>query len=173
MDDALSTRALMERVNALERQLQQADDIRQIERLKYLYCMYNDGGWKGYGPTHSGRYEDIFAEDIVWDGRPNFPIVSGREDVLKYFRDCQTVPFAYHGAMNPMLTINGNVAEGHWHLFAYATMPDGNSRWVLANHIDKYVRTSDGWRYKEIRADVARTWIDEAGGKGSESERLL
>ncbi len=149
--------------DGIEARLRRVEDILAIQRLKALYCRYNDGGWEEKGGTHRGPTADLFVEDGVWDGRPLLPLAEGRDAVRELMVNFRAVPYVVHNVMNPIIDINGDEAEGEWHAIGCATMPDGVSRWLLAYYLERYVRTEHGWKYKSMRVVTSRTWAEPSG----------
>lgn len=164
MKASVSNEEILRRLDLIDRRLDMEEDIRAIQDLKYRYCRFNDGGWDGQGPSHMGPFEELFVEDSVWDGRPHFPRIEGLPAILEFFHGNRVIPFAIHYAANPLIKIDGSIGQGHWHMIARVTLPGDDARWVLANHIDEYVRTLSGWKYKSISTEVARTWVDPDDG---------
>lgn len=171
MNSNASVEQLAKRVEQLESRLRRTEDIQQIQELKMLYCKYCDGGWEGQGPSHMGPVADLFVEDGVWDGLPYLPRFEGRQAVRQYFEDNRAVPFAIHKVMNPVIEIEGDEANGHWHVIACFTSATGDSGWIMGVYKERYVRTTQGWRYKSIRAEIARTW-PQPGGWGDIGKAL-
>lgn len=161
--------ALTERINVLEARLRILDDIEQIKELKKLYCKFCDGGWEPHGPSHMGPVDELFVEDAVWDGSPNLPTFRGRKAIRDFIvGQREVMPFALHYVMNSLITVRNDEAAGHWHTIGCFTFADGEARWIIGNYVEEYVRTSDGWRYKSIRAEIARTWSQPTGwGEGT------
>ncbi len=171
MNDNAAIKQLTMRVEQLESRLRHAEDIQKIHELKMLYCQYCDGGWDGQGPSHMGPVADLFVEDGVWDSQPYLPRVEGREALRQFFEGCRAVPFAIHKVMNPMIEIDGDEASGHWHVISCFTSAAGDSGWVMGIYKERYVRTAQGWRYKSIRGEIARSWL-QPGGWGDINKAL-
>lgn len=137
-------------MRGLEETVRYLADLEEIRMLKYKYCRYNDGGWKGQPLSHQGPSADLFTEDGVWDGSP-LAKAEGREEVRKLFAQFAAQPVAYHAVMNPIIEIDGDTATGHWHLIGCGLMLDNESVLGIAGYEDEYVRTPEGWRIKLMR----------------------
>jgi hypothetical protein len=134
----------------LETKIQYLVDLEEIKMLKYKYCFYNDGGWVGQPLSHQGPSADLFTEDGVWDGSPLVK-AEGREEIRKLFAAFADLQLAYHAVMNPMITIEGDTAEGYWHLITAGVGVNGQSSFGVRAYQDEYVRTPEGWRIKLMR----------------------
>jgi hypothetical protein len=147
-------------------------DLEEIKLLKYRYCRYNDGGWPAQPRSHQGPSADLFTEDGVWDGRPAAPLAEGREAIRKLFSDLAALPLAYHTVMNPIIEIDGDAAQAHWHIISAGESVRGEASLSILAYEDEYVRTSAGWRIKLMRLIVGRTAILPCAW-GSTDPRLL
>jgi hypothetical protein len=150
---------------SLELRVRLLEDIEEIRKLKARYCRFQDGGWAEHGPTHMGPSADLFVEDGVFDGRPLMPLAEGREAIRTLFLNYRAVPFALHHVMNPLIEVQGDHGEGHWHLIVCATQPDATSHCILGSYLEEYVRTPVGWRFKTMRVVIARAF-EQVGGWG-------
>lgn len=133
----------------LEANIRHLLDLEEIKKLKYLYCRYNDGGWRSQPVSHQGPSHELFTEDGVWDGSPIVK-AEGREEIRKLFDHFAQQPMAYHAVMNPIIEIDRDFARGHWHLVAAGILPDDGSTLAMAGYEDEYVRTPAGWRIKRM-----------------------
>jgi len=149
-------------VKTLEAKIQYLVDLEEIKMLKYRYCRYNDGGWKGQPLSHQGPSADLFTEDGVWDGSPVVK-AEGREAIRKLFGSFAALPMAYHAVTNPMIEINGDTATGHWHLIGGGVGLNYASSLGIGGYEDEYVRTPQGWRIKLMRVIWGRRTIAPNG----------
>ena len=137
-------------MSELEANIRYLFDLEEIRKLKYLYCRYNDGGWRGQPLSHQGPSHELFTEDGIWDASP-IAKAEGREDIRKLFDHFAQYPMAYHAVMNPIIEIEGDFARAHWHLIGALRLPDDSSTLGMAGYEDEYVRTPEGWRIKLMR----------------------
>jgi hypothetical protein len=56
-------------------------------------------------------------------------------------------PFAFHSAATPLIRVNGDYAEGEWHLIA---LHNGRAFWSTGIYEDKFKRTAEGWRLAQV-----------------------
>jgi hypothetical protein len=144
------------RPTTLEERLQLVEDQQDIQRLMSLYCLYNDGGWEGQGPSHMGPSADLFVEDGVWDDCGPIGRAEGREAIRALFNSLRVVRYVSHNVMNPLIDVEGDTARGHWHLIALAKFPnergteDNDGHWSLGNYHVEFRRTTDGWRFTQM-----------------------
>lgn len=135
-------------------------DLEEIKSLKYKYCHYNDGGWPAQPQSHQGPSADLFTEDGVWDGSPGLPIAEGREEIRKLFaRFASLFPMAYHAVMNPMIRIEGDTAQAHWHIMSASEIANGRASLSISAYDDEYVRTAAGWRIRRMRLLAGRSTV--------------
>ena len=135
---------------SVEERIRRIEDYQAILDLKGRYCNACDGGWEH--PSHDfDALAELFTEEAVWDGRPGLPLAEGREairDVMKNFRD--KLPFIIHHVMNPVITIDGDTATGHWHgIIHYRRSKGASTSFVL--YEETYARTDQGWRIRSLR----------------------
>ena len=144
---------MKETTRSVEERLQLLEDIQEINTLKARYCHACDG-FRG-GPTHD--YEGVaacFTEDGVWDPTPLLPKAQGRQAIREMIRSHQTMPFAMHNAVNPVIEVAGDTPTGKFNVIVMVTSADRKAHWVFAHYEDQFVRTPDGWRIQYLRALV-------------------
>ena len=135
--------------DSLEARVRRIEDYQTILDLKGRYCNACDGGWDR--PSHDFKaVTELFTEDAVWDGRPGLPLAEGREaigEMMMAFR--AKLPFIIHHVMNPVITINGDTATGHWHAIIHYRRSKGAST-SYAIYEETYVRTDQGWLIQSL-----------------------
>lgn len=147
---------------SIEERLRLIEDRLDIDRLMSLYCLYNDGGWEGQGPSHMGPGADLFVEDGIWDCGP-IGKAEGRESIRAFFKGARAVPYVTHNVMNPLIVVDGDVAHANWHSIAFAKFPNGmgtedkDGHWSLGNYIADLRRTEEGWRFSRVSFTFGRS----------------
>ncbi len=137
----------------IEQEIQLQRDIRAIAELKATYCNCADGGWDR--PSHNPeKVSALFIQDGVWDGGV-FGRYEGREAIYGYFKDCQRFPLGYHFVGNPIIKVDGDSAKGNWHLMAALNIDDNKGIFIGGIYDDEFVRTPEGWRFKELKVTTA------------------
>jgi hypothetical protein len=148
---------------SLEQRIQVLEDQHALAELKATYVNFNDGGWKG--PTHANpqAVAGLFTEDGTWDGRPSAGYARGRAEIQQLFEAFGAVRFILHYITNPMITIDGDEATGHWHALVAMTTPADQAMWIMGLYIDKFARTPEGWKFKSLRFETAAATAYELG----------
>jgi ketosteroid isomerase-like protein len=129
----------------LERRLRVLEDIEAIKQLKYRYADACDRGYD------TDTLADLFTADAIWDGGL-FGRYQGREAIREFFRGVSTdIPFAMHYMMNPIISVDGDEADGEWYLFQTCTFADGNTAiWGAARYDEQYRRVDGGWKFSRV-----------------------
>jgi ketosteroid isomerase-like protein len=147
----------------IEERLRALEDREELIKLKARYVNLNDGGWQGPTHTDPDAVADMFVDDGIWDGSPNAGYAQGRAEIKALFERFRAVKFIVHYVTNPLIEVDGDTANGHWHALVTSTMPDGTALWILGLYKEQYVRTSRGWRIKVLRFETAVTAPYESG----------
>jgi len=150
-------------VQSLEQRIQKLEDEQSIAKLKATYVNYNDGGWKGPTHAHPQAVADLFVKDGSWDGRPSAAYVRGHEEIRRLFEEFGSVSFILHYITNPLINVDGDRADGHWHALVAMTTPDDRAVWAMGLYIDTFVRTDEGWKFETLRFEPAATTPYELG----------
>ena len=136
-----------------EEKVERLNAIEDIKQLKARYCQLCDAG---YDPDGIAA---MFVEDGVWDGGANFGCHTGRAAIHEFFSGISNdIVFAAHLVLNPIITVDGDSANGKWWLIMPCTTELGGgpkeARWLLAEYDDDYVRVDGTWYYKHLRIDL-------------------
>ena len=151
-----------------EEKVERLSAIEDIKQLKARYCQLCDAG---YDPDGIAA---MFVEDGVWDGGEQFGCHVGREAIHGFFSGVSSdIVFAAHLVLNPIITVDGDTANGKWWLIMPCTTELGGgpkeARWLLAEYDDDYVRVDGTWYYKHLRIDrQARQSARARSGDGTE-----
>ena len=131
----------------LEQRIKTLEDIEAIKNLKRRYCTYCDDD---YG---AAALADLFMPDAtiitIWDdgirGRAD-----GQEEIRHFFQQAsQSLPFAVHMVLNPIIEVNGDKANGTWYLFQACTFSDGDRAvWGSARYDEEYARVDGQWKFQ-------------------------
>ncbi len=134
----------------LEQQVERLTAIEDIKQMKALYCHYCDNG---YDPEGIGS---LFVEDGIWDGA-DFGCHEGRAAIKEFFAGISgDIVFAGHLVLNPIITVDGDTANGKWWLIMPCTTNlEGKkeARWLAAEYDDDYVTINGKWLFKHLRLD--------------------
>ena len=130
----------------IERRLKALEDVEEIKRLKHRYCAYCDDNYDADGIA------SLFTEDAIWDGGM-MGRAEGRDGIRDFFTGSpESMTFAVHMVMNPIIEVDGDTAKGTWYLFQACTFAEGNRAvWGSARYNEDYVRVDGAWRFKHLR----------------------
>lgn len=148
MDEITELRA---EIAALRRQIQAADDYRELVNLQGAYGYYVDKGlWD--------KAADLFAQDgtIEIAGRGVFV---GRERVREYLK---CLPAYGHGVifnhmqLQPVLHIDSEAgtARGRWRTLMMVGFLGKEGRWGEATYENAYVREDGKWRIASLHGVI-------------------
>ena len=145
------TQSLEARIEQLERRLDAAESLQQIQTLKAHYGTITDRRYTGDGAAPLEQLEaiarevsELFSEDGVWDGGERLGRCVGREAIRQRFLE-PTLDFAWHFFVKPQILVDGDTASGTWDIFAPCTAPGGRAYWMTGVEHDRYVRVDCRW----------------------------
>lgn len=144
-------------MSTLEERIRLIEDLEQIKRLKADYCYYAD--IRNESDDRARKFGALFAIDGVWDvghKRCTGPAEIAAELLClpKIFR----LKTGIHFAINPRIDLDGDRATGTWHLLIPVVPSDQSTPvWNGGVYFEKYIRTPDGWRFRDVRLTAAFT----------------
>ena len=143
---------------SLEARVQRLEDIEALKQLKFRYAAYCDDDYDADGLV------PLFTEKAIWDGGP-MGRFEGHEALHAFFSSAdQTVPFAIHHVLNPIIEIDGDRATGRWYLWQPCTFAEGEQAlWMAAVYDDVYRREGEVWRFEHVRIELRMLSPYEAG----------
>lgn len=137
----------------IEQRLQVLEDVEAIKRLKAAYAHAADAKYTSdhrkkpqADIDHYARIQaDLFTEDAVWDGRPQWEHSVGREAFYAVART-SVWSMATHYFTMPHIEVAGDGASGTWSLWQTGTMEATNRAMIMAavTH-DTYRRVAGRW----------------------------
>lgn len=137
----------------VEQRLQVLEDVEAIKRLKAAYAHAADAK---YTRDHRKKPQaeidyyarlqaDLFTEDAVWDGRPQWEHSVGREAFYAVART-SVWSMATHYFTMPHITVEGDGASGTWYLWQTGTIETTNRAMIMAAVTqDTYRRVLGRW----------------------------
>jgi hypothetical protein len=135
--------------------LQRLEDRCAIADLKARYVDAADGGWTGE-PAHDGdTIASLFVEDGVWDAGEMGRGV-GHAGIRAYFAAVEDFPLVFHHTSSARIHVEGDEASGRWHVMV-PLIDEGVSKLLIGIYDDRFVRTPEGWKFKELRFTPAST----------------
>lgn len=137
-----------------EERLQRLEDIQDITRLKTRYTELADSS--ADKPHTGGDIGAIFTNDALFHIVPTgAPPLIGSAAIAERFNDDTLYPFSYHLLGNPHIEVDGDSAQGRWHVTVALNRRDVGAMWTTAFYEDEFVRTPDGWRIKSLRCTAS------------------
>ena len=137
----------------LQQQVDRLTSIEAIKHLKAQYCAYCDDGYDADGIC------TLFEADGVFDGGEEFGRYQGHAAIHAFFTGVSSqIVFAAHLVLNPIISLDGDRANGKWWLLMPCTYrgegEPAEGRWLLSQYDDDYVRRDGVWRFQTLRAVV-------------------
>jgi uncharacterized protein (TIGR02246 family) len=131
--------------------VQRLEDIEEIRQLKARYCAFCDDGYDPEGIAA------LFTDDGIWDGGRTFGRAEGRDAIRAHFEAASSrISLARHQVMNPIISVDGDEATGHWLLFQPCTdARRDQALWLAATYDDRYRRQGGRWLIASTTIEVA------------------
>ncbi|MGE0679288.1 MAG: nuclear transport factor 2 family protein [Candidatus Binatia bacterium] len=134
----------------LKSRLETLEAIEAIKKLKARYCQCAD-------ERDAEGYANLFTEDGVFEGGA-FGRGQGRAGVAAFLRGVQqqSLPFALHYVMNPIIEVHGDTATGQWYLLEPCTMVAEETQaqqavWGTARYEEEYVKVAGEWQFTHLK----------------------
>ena len=145
---------LEKRVEELEKRLRAMEDAEEIRKFHtdYIYCLSN---WE------FEKMADCFAEDAEEEGIvPNQKHV-GKSEIKKMFEEMAQNPPQKGGHMliQPVISVDGEKAEGHWIMYRlnyYFKGPSGQVVKLFGPSVQRrydceYVKENGDWKFSRLK----------------------
>ena len=129
---------------SIENRLQRLEDIEAIKQmhLEYTYALM---------AMQYDRMLDCYAEDGVLElGGLN--TAKGRQEIDGIFRNVMAKHSTLkdgHIISQPVITVDGETARGHWLLFIFPPEPKGE--WIQGREETEYVKVDGRWKIKHMK----------------------
>ena len=138
MEKSVDIQELAARIGRLE-------DLESVKQLKARYCEVCDDG---HDPD---RMVDLFVEDGIWEGK-GIARAEGHEEIHALFtRFGKMMSFSQHMAVNPVIEVSGDTAEGTWYFFGPFTFSKNNqATWQATRYREHYVRVGEQWKFRHL-----------------------
>lgn len=131
----------------IEKRLQQLEDVRAIEQLKYQYAKYCDDRYDPEGIA------SLFTKDGRWVVDGEGGSMNGHEEIKAHFKALSThIPWALHFITQPRVELHpdGQRATGCFYLLCMCTI--GKDAVILTlNYTDQFVKRDGKWLFQELR----------------------
>lgn len=131
---------------------QQIDDVRdrvEIRRLAEKFARYVNARW-GRETVDFEDLRNVFAKHATWACGSIGVDVVGQSEIIQALREkTSSGEFAMHIFLNPIVDLDGDVANGKWVLWVAGQSSGQLDERLQGEHV-RYVRNKDGWRIQSI-----------------------
>jgi len=140
------------------------NDLTEIMNLKYRYGEIIDRLVRDKGVPSGDVITEVFTEDASLDlVEAGLIHAHGHAEIAELFtkRLPSQVKWMWHGFFNPLVSIEGDKATGHWLLQAFSLTPeapDGPTFATVGRYEEEYVRTAKGWRTCKVKFHLGSTF---------------
>jgi ketosteroid isomerase-like protein len=132
----------------LEKRVRAMEDLEEIKKMhrEYVSCLDN---------IQFEKALDFFTDDAEVEVR-NSGVMKGRENYSKIYLGTLARRKERHDGHlvgQPVLTIDGDTAKGHWIFYIFHSVP--NIEWVQGRHDCEYRKENGVWKFSKLK--FART----------------
>jgi hypothetical protein len=135
-------------VKEMEKRLLALEDLEAIKQMHYDYMSCLDN-------IRFAKALDFFTDDAEVEVR-NSGVMRGRENYSKIYLGTLAMRKERHDghlAAQPVISIDGNRAKGHWIIYMFFSVPA--IEWIQGRHDCEYVKLNGQWKFSKLR--FART----------------
>lgn len=139
----------MTELEALQAEVQRLSDLEAIRTLRHQYAyLANIVDGK---PGDPRQFAELFTDTATFD--VGMGLATGRAEIEAMMRSATTQwKSAMHYMINPLVTLNGDRAEGSvTGLFAFTTEQNPSPVWLCNIYSDIYARSNHGWKFESVR----------------------
>lgn len=140
----------MDNQQEFEKRLLRLEAIEDIRRLKMRYARLCDSGYP------ADALSELFVEDSVWDGGESLGRYEGIDEIRQFFTNSPArIAWAMHYCVASDISVDPDLtsATGSWYLLQPLTR-FGDATWLMGVYYEEYLRTDDGWRFKNVRLEA-------------------
>lgn len=136
---------------SLAERIERLEHIEALKQLKYRYCAAVDANYD------AAALAAMFTEDGVWDGAELGYFV-GRKAIYECFLEPNTtVRSMWHGVYNPIIEINGDLAQCQWYMWLPKITKDGTGKSFQAGvHNDRCRLIAGQWYFEYMQVRLPR-----------------
>ena len=140
----------------LEERITRLEHLEAIRQVTFRYAWYVNQGWNNY-QIEPDKLDEIFTPDAVYQ----FPAAGLTAMSLSAIQrslveETKAVQFALHGFANPVIGLNGDLAEGKWLFSVVSQFEDLTLNQVYMSQEIDYRLLSIGWRISRIDLQIGR-----------------
>ena len=128
----------------LEKRIRVLEDMEEIRKLhrEYVYFLAN---------RQWNDLVDCFREDALYD-ISDHGLRKGKkeiEDIVKNEFDKLIKPTHGHFSTQPVISVDGDKANGHWILYLF--FPEPEVSWVQGRYDCEYVKVDGKWKFSSMK----------------------
>ena len=120
------------------------------EEIAELVALYADGV----------NRNDMEAWSTIWSEDANYSLMDGmkkkgRDAIVALFvKVMESVESMVQLVHNGTIELDGDSATGRWYVSEQQGLGEGKNFFVIGVYQDRYVRTSEGWKFAERHLDL-------------------
>lgn len=94
---------------------------------------------------------NLLTDDAIWRaGKPNEFHAEGKDSIIQTIkRIAEAIVFLQQTPLTKVIKVDGDFATARTAIHEIFSLKDGGGTEIYSNYHDKFVRTGDGWRFKE------------------------
>lgn len=122
------------------------EEKQRIRELKYRYCYATDD-------LDADALIDTFTEDGTFE-IGFYGTAAGHDELREYLDWFSEQGYAVraHNAFNPLITVDGDSADGKWYYLVYYELSDERVVIAQGKYSDTYRKTDRGWKSSSVKA---------------------
>lgn len=134
--------------------------LRDELSIRELVARYSDA----VGRRDEKAWSETWVEDAVWNVGPNR--AEGRESIVETWSTLMNLfRFVMQLPQSGVVTLDGDAAEGTWHVLELGWPAEGDATCTLGIYRDRYRRTPAGWRFAERSFHFVYTGPPDLSGR--------
>ena len=128
----------------LEKRVRAIEDLEEIKKLQrqYMSCLDN---------LQFSKALDFFTEDAEVEVR-NSGVLKGKKNFSQIYLGTlakRTERHDGHLVGQPVITVNGDKAEGYWTVYMFFSVPA--IEWVQGRNDCEYVKVNGKWKFSKLK----------------------
>jgi ketosteroid isomerase-like protein len=134
----------------MEKRLKTLEDLEEIKQLMNEYVFL-------VNEHKLDQLVELYTDDNpVAELRADRGVKKGKKEIAEVYASIsKSMPTDVgHILAQPVITINGDTAEGHWLMYGF--LPDKKIQWLQTRFDAKYVREDGKWKIKWLK--YTRPW---------------
>jgi SnoaL-like domain len=156
------TESVEAQVEALEKRVQELEDVREINEVMRRWHVACSGGFSGIQSLRSSESLPLLTDDAIVEVKyeaGNSTVVSGHEAIAEYFAafagDNGELPYVFQTGVDYGVKVNGNSAVQESNLVILRQSNLGGATFGLSQFTNEYLRTAEGWKISKLSLQIA------------------